>query len=1010
MKRLIILIIVLMIVPMGLIYSQRNLNKNLLRQADITIDDHGVRYSTVIRIGFNKRVFDIAKGINEINFDDLEETNIQTTFKFIHDKYGDFSITKTFPNAIWGDTVTYSHILNKHVKIIDVSQRLTLKFKFSVPIDTIIDYLSKQKFVEYATGPWEIRLIAEPNDQYFQSSRWAFDKANLVQAWDITKSNNSIKVGIADYFTDSITLLHDDLIDKIQFPSYWTNEYGGHGLYVCGIVGAKTNNTLGIAGIGWNSTVLAEDAWYINPYVAIENLRLRGADIINCSFIGSYDQDIAAAVHNCINAHIIVVAGSGNGVSECGFIPRVIYPAAYNFTEGQVIAITSSICYDGINETKVDNVNYSPGTNPVSDPTNAFVDFSAPGGNYTILSHLTYNGYLHNVNPGTYLASSFTAGIIALLKSINTGLTQNQVYTILKNTTDKIGTDSYQYDNNSWNQFLGYGRINAYKALKYTIEHYGGTFTQDVIIPAGDTWNLQPGITLKFNPGCALVVNGTLNVQGTSSNKVYFTRNVSIGNWVGVRFNNGSSGSIVYADIQYASSGIYFNSLGNNSCSVYNSYIQNCSSSGIHAVNSSLMIIQNNHILNNGSYGIYCNNYSNPYIYYNIIKGHNVAGIYTDYYSQPYASTNGGAGSNVIKENIGCGIYANYNSVPHFGNGTSYAYNSIYNNTSYEVKSENNSTVWVQYNYWGDGESFYGSTIYNGYDLGDDDPNEGRMRIADNNNDNLISHTVNLSVRNDNSTDISLSFEGDEDEELNKYLEIFKKEGNTPAGRYALIMIEECYSKLKKDGFEDFINKEIFSRKDAKDELIVMGYELINHGLLNKNDYKGVIKNLEKIKRELLLNEAIEKNTLFALGAIYLNIMNDKTQAGKYFEELETKYANDILTHNSQLLLGNNHDKELFKQETEPDKLEQEYLLSTINYPNPFNPTTTIIYSLPEAGNVQIKIFDVLGREVAELVDETKNAGKHTVTWNGSSNASGIYFYKITFDSKTLYKKMLMIK
>ncbi len=80
------------------------------------------------------------------------------------------------------------------------------------------------------------------------------------------------------------------------------------------------------------------------------------------------------------------------------------------------------------------------------------------------------------------------------------------------------------------------------------------------------------------------------------------------------------------------------------------------------------------------------------------------------------------------------------------------------------------------------------------------------------------------------------------------------------------------------------------------------------------------------------------------------------------------------------------------------------------NYPNPFNPSTIISYTLPGTGNVQMKIFDVLGREVAKLADETKSAGKHTVAWNGSNNASGIYFYSITFNNQTLYKKMLMIK
>ncbi len=80
------------------------------------------------------------------------------------------------------------------------------------------------------------------------------------------------------------------------------------------------------------------------------------------------------------------------------------------------------------------------------------------------------------------------------------------------------------------------------------------------------------------------------------------------------------------------------------------------------------------------------------------------------------------------------------------------------------------------------------------------------------------------------------------------------------------------------------------------------------------------------------------------------------------------------------------------------------------NYPNPFNPTTTISYTLPQAGAVQIKIYDILGREVAKLVDEQKSAGKYSVQWNGSNYASGVYFSSITFNNQRLYKKMLMIK
>lgn len=80
------------------------------------------------------------------------------------------------------------------------------------------------------------------------------------------------------------------------------------------------------------------------------------------------------------------------------------------------------------------------------------------------------------------------------------------------------------------------------------------------------------------------------------------------------------------------------------------------------------------------------------------------------------------------------------------------------------------------------------------------------------------------------------------------------------------------------------------------------------------------------------------------------------------------------------------------------------------NYPNPFNPTTTISYSLPHAEKVSIRIYDVLGREVALLTNEVKSAGQHQIEFNASKFASGIYFYSIQFESKIITKKMMLIK
>jgi endoglucanase len=80
------------------------------------------------------------------------------------------------------------------------------------------------------------------------------------------------------------------------------------------------------------------------------------------------------------------------------------------------------------------------------------------------------------------------------------------------------------------------------------------------------------------------------------------------------------------------------------------------------------------------------------------------------------------------------------------------------------------------------------------------------------------------------------------------------------------------------------------------------------------------------------------------------------------------------------------------------------------NYPNPFNPVTTIKYQMPDAGIVTLKIFDVLGREVATLVDEQKQPGKYDVQWNASSNSSGLYFYRIQTEKFVETKKMILLK
>ncbi len=80
------------------------------------------------------------------------------------------------------------------------------------------------------------------------------------------------------------------------------------------------------------------------------------------------------------------------------------------------------------------------------------------------------------------------------------------------------------------------------------------------------------------------------------------------------------------------------------------------------------------------------------------------------------------------------------------------------------------------------------------------------------------------------------------------------------------------------------------------------------------------------------------------------------------------------------------------------------------NYPNPFNPSTTIKYSVPSMSQVNIKIFDVTGREVKTLVNDQKPAGTYTARFNASGLASGLYLYRIICGNFTDVKKMMLLK
>jgi subtilisin-like proprotein convertase family protein len=140
-----------------------------------------------------------------------------------------------------------------------------------------------------------------------------------------------------------------------------------------------------------------------------------------------------------------------------------------------------------------------------------------------------------------------------------------------------------------------------------------------------------------------------------------------------------------------------------------------------------------------------------------------------------------------------------------------------------------------------------------------------------------------------------------------------------------------------------------------------------------------------------------------------LNEFNGLNAKGEWIIQIDDlTWNNSYFCENWGLILQADQNISEIKEENEIG-IPTEYSLSQ-NYPNPFNPTTTINYSLPKQSNVEIKIYDILGREVAVLVNEEKPAGTYEIHFDGKNIASGVYFCTMRSNSFIQTKKLVLVK
>jgi hypothetical protein len=283
-------------------------------------------------------------------------------------------------------------------------------------------------------------LMYEPNDYSVNmGADWALDLINAKGAWDISKGDTSVVLGIADSNFDTTQL---ELVGKVNYLMPGISDPNTtHGTKVAIIAGGNTDNGFGKSSIGFNSHLRL----YSMGYNQILQASYEGARVINMSWasgcsVNSYCQGVIDEIYE---NGTILVASAGNG-STCGGPDNFVYPASYN----HVISVTSIGADDS--HTRMHNgVNYP-------HQHNASVDLSAPGYNVPI----TAPGNTFGVFSGTSYASPFVTGTIGLMLDANPCLTFEEVETILKETSTNIDALNPTYLG-----IIGTGRLNAQAAV-----------------------------------------------------------------------------------------------------------------------------------------------------------------------------------------------------------------------------------------------------------------------------------------------------------------------------------------------------------------------------------------------------------------------------------------------------------------------------------------------------------------------------------------------------------------
>ncbi len=930
-----------------------------------------------LNLGFNSNSSSNTKVIHKGNLYYLEHTvviklksssvsglsKVQNITARLNSEFKQFKFTSS--KEVFGNQSNSAFGLNRIMFV---------KYSGNADPRIVANKIKKLSSIEWAEPKFVRKVTFTPNDSYYPL-QYGLALINAAGAWNISKGDATVVIGIVDTGVD---WMHPDLYANIWHNPTWQNDaattpgdsigwdFGGltgtpdnnpmedkpfHGTAVAGVASAVTNNNLGVAGIGYKCKIM--------PVKAAEG------DITDASgdpYIVYGFEGIMYAVNH--GAKVINCSWGGSGFSN--YEQSVI---DYALSKGTLIVAAAGndnssedfypASYKGVlavaatnqNDLKASFSNYA-----------ANVSVSAPGDNIYSTWDTSSYAYLS----GTSFSSPLTAGLAGLVFSRFPNYTPEQVAQQIRVNCDDISdkNPNYQY-------LLGNGRIDAYKALADSNSE--AVRATDIVYsdaaPGGNGNNIfEPGETISVNaefmnylkPISSLNVSLiSLNSYSTVDNGTFNVNNIAT---LDSFSNSASQFTFTLADSVPFDAKLNF----------ILKYTDGSSYSDFQLIS---IIVNPSYVTQSGN-NITLTITSKGNLGFNDYPT-NIEGQGFEYSGGPNLLFEGALITGDSPNNISDaarGLDQNYED-------TSF---KVLQHISLKVPGPIAAQQTLgTFNDDNAGRSKMGiTTKFQSYTYSNS-PNQNfiilRYDFTNNSDSTILNYYAGLFFDWD-----MVEASGDSDLTAYDYtgnLGYVYHEGGNPNTWVGTALISSNnygYYGTLNDGSNGGIN--IYDGFTPAEK-----WEAISSGIGKAQAGPGDISEVTSSGPYTIApGQTIDVGFAIAAGSNLNDLRTDITYARSAYQDIRKDMNNGNVVVYS-------------------------YNLSQ-NYPNPFNPTTTIKYQIAETGYVTLKVYNILGQEVATLVKEEKQPGSYYAYFNGSNYSSGIYFYKINAGNFVSTKKMILLK